>query len=687
MKKKIINIVLLFFIPILIGCGQTARTTESTYEIGTGIISGKVYDINGNSASGVVVYLRNSSELASSSIKSKSAQTDTTKSDGSFSFNNVSDGTYNVQADQSDQYKAIQKNVIISGGNSVSLGTLTLAQTGAICGTAQLLDKSTHLGISIFIPGTSFNATTNTSGNYTIVYIPCGTYEVYASYSGYQSSSCESISVQSSEATTAPSIVLIPTAGSSTGGVIFTITDSEDLTGVSSADVKVGGLTKTANTSGICTFETVIVGSQSYTVTKEGYVNYTGVVNVVGSATVNESVSMTPSITIPQGLSVSISGSGQLTLSWTANSESDLAGYNIYRSTSSSSDFAKINSSSITANSYVDSGLSSTTYYYKITAINTSGRESKYSGIISSGVAASGVTWNQATTSASFSYTEGMAGASLNSKLWITGGSNGSIGPTSPCSDVWSSTDGITWTNVTSGAFDRRSQHTSLVFNSKIWIIGGANNISSLSDVWSSTDGITWTQATASAGFGQRSGHASVVYDNKIWVIGGYSGGKKNDVWYSTDGATWAQATGNAAFSARQYLTCSVFDNKMWVIGGYQDGAGSSGYLNDVWYSTDGITWTQTTASAGFSKRYNHASVEFDNSIWVIGGCGPIGTGYGDNNDVWFSKDGITWYCANSSSFPTRRNFPLVVSSDNKLWVIGGWNGNVGVRRDVWWSE
>ena len=108
--------------------------------------------------------------------------------------------------------------------------------------------------------------------------------------------------------------------------------------------------------------------------------------------------------------------------------------------------------------------------------------------------------------------------------------------------------------------------------------------------------GSNWQQATASADWSARNGHTSLIYDNKMWVIGGNDGTNRfNDVWYSTDGINWEQATDDAAWSARQNHTSLVYDNKMWVLGG----AGK----RDVWYSTDGINWEQATDDAAWSAR------------------------------------------------------------------------------------
>lgn len=70
-------------------------------------------------------------------------------------------------------------------------------------------------------------------------------------------------------------------------------------------------------------------------------------------------------------------------LSWAPNTEPDLIGYWIYRSTSSGTGFVKVKSEGLTPNS-VDSSIGpNTTYYYKIKAINSSYLESDYSSEIS----------------------------------------------------------------------------------------------------------------------------------------------------------------------------------------------------------------------------------------------------------------------------------------------------------------
>jgi hypothetical protein len=74
-----------------------------------------------------------------------------------------------------------------------------------------------------------------------------------------------------------------------------------------------------------------------------------------------------------------VSGTGTVTsysvsLSW--NSDSQATGYNVYRSTSSNGNYSKINSTLDPTTAYTDSTVSSGTYYYAATAVNSEGKES-----------------------------------------------------------------------------------------------------------------------------------------------------------------------------------------------------------------------------------------------------------------------------------------------------------------------
>ena len=67
------------------------------------------------------------------------------------------------------------------------------------------------------------------------------------------------------------------------------------------------------------------------------------------------------------------------------------------------------------------------------------------------------------------------------------------------------------------------------------------------------------------------------------------------------DGKTWQLDAADAGFEARRFLSALVYDNKMWVMGGMD---AFSAKKNDVWWSTNGTSWTQATASAPWATRH-----------------------------------------------------------------------------------
>jgi fibronectin type 3 domain-containing protein len=97
-----------------------------------------------------------------------------------------------------------------------------------------------------------------------------------------------------------------------------------------------------------------------------------------GTVTVNSNAS--------SPATVSVSGTGvQLTthsvaLSWTASTSSGAAGYNVYRGTASSGPYSIVSSSLVAATQYTDTTVQSgQTYYYVVTAVDSSNAESVYS--------------------------------------------------------------------------------------------------------------------------------------------------------------------------------------------------------------------------------------------------------------------------------------------------------------------
>jgi hypothetical protein len=85
----------------------------------------------------------------------------------------------------------------------------------------------------------------------------------------------------------------------------------------------------------------------------------------------------------PTGL-LAVAGNGDVKLDWNDNPEQDLAGYDVYRSTSAGGPYTKLNSSHLNSAPYTDaSATNDTRYYYVVRALDTAGNESSTASEVS----------------------------------------------------------------------------------------------------------------------------------------------------------------------------------------------------------------------------------------------------------------------------------------------------------------
>lgn len=242
---------------------------------------------------------------------------------------------------------------------------------------------------------------------------------------------------------------------------------------------------------------------------------------------------------------------------------------------------------------------------------------------------------------------------------------------------TWSSSDGIKWTTIKNNAAQAfRPGASQIFFNGKFWLMGGMNTWAEFTnEIWSSTDGVDWTMLAEHAQWPARRNALLVEFDNKLWLFGGAeSSGKKDvtptrsfsDVWQSSDGVEWQQISSNMPASDDQAL---VFQNQMWLLG-----------KGGVWTTNDGKMWRQTATGRPFSDRGGFGAAAFDGQMWIYGGIGSEKT----TNEVWSSRDGITWNQVERAPwFPRGAKYTTVFNE--KLWIYGGKTGTTYDQADDVW--
>ena len=154
--------------------------------------------------------------------------------DGSYFISNIPAGDHDVIVTGSlivsgfwfdskkDKAVRLSKQSFLAGVRKEK-GKLELPDVGSISGKVTLSGRTDHAGIHVYIPGTSFDATTDTDGSYTISpYVPSGVNNLFFEKDGYHRGQIEDIKVLAGADTKALDIQLVL----STGAKGFVIIDS-----------------------------------------------------------------------------------------------------------------------------------------------------------------------------------------------------------------------------------------------------------------------------------------------------------------------------------------------------------------------------------------------------------------------------------------------------------------------------
>ncbi|MEO8115891.1 MAG: kelch repeat-containing protein [Phenylobacterium sp.] len=254
---------------------------------------------------------------------------------------------------------------------------------------------------------------------------------------------------------------------------------------------------------------------------------------------------------------------------------------------------------------------------------------------------------------------------SLRGKVW------------SVCGDMRhnliASGDGIQWTDA-AGNLPYEQNRAGVAGLGALWVSGGRNrNLDCTNDVWSTTDGTSWTQATPRAPWAGRNGHAMAVFNDRLWVMAGTDrrGGYFPDVWSSTDGAQWRLET-NSAFSSLFAASAVVFANRLWMLGGSRVDV-------QVSSSADGVTWQNH--GAPFPWRLFPRAHVIGDAIYLVGGYRSATAVY---TDVWGSHDGLNWTQLESAGpWKNGRDFGSAVV-DGAIVAFGGFDAARQMSADIY---
>jgi len=191
--------------------------------------------------------------------------------------------------------------------------------------------------------------------------------------------------------------------------------------------------------------------------------------------------------------------------------------------------------------------------------------------------------------------------------------------------------------------------------------------------------------AIPNASFSKRTNHTVTQFKGKLWLIGGFSeDGLQTDIYDSDNGVDWVYRDRDLQTPLDSHSTV-VFNDTLWVLGGRSTIASIGGLSNLMLGSVDGQNFT-FDYTAPWSSRRLHTATVFNNKLWVLGG---IDDNLGPLNNVWYTSNVSNWDVNSYSpaNWSGRYGHTAIVFN-NKLWVIGGYDGGGnGFLNDVWYTD
>ncbi|KAJ8546716.1 hypothetical protein ON010_g11519 [Phytophthora cinnamomi] len=246
------------------------------------------------------------------------------------------------------------------------------------------------------------------------------------------------------------------------------------------------------------------------------------------------------------------------------------------------------------------------------------------------------------------------------------------------------------------GYFD--GAHAAAAFADQIWIVGGVSAsyytkrleyTTTRSDVVSSPDGVEWTEVLEEAPFRRRYGHSLIAFtdssDNveRLTLLGGFSPEPATDIWVTTDGASWTETTITVPWTGRGYHCSVLFNSNLWVLGGSpinNEVWSTSSVLKGPWKQQTGVPWSPRAAHACATHEIMNATVgdsTREKFLFLMGGWRDTSL-----RDVWRMDSSGSWDLMVESAPWEPRAWFSTVSFDSRtngdvqlgprLWVLGG---------------
>lgn len=273
----------------------------------------------------------------------------------------------------------------------------------------------------------------------------------------------------------------------------------------------------------------------------------------------------------------------------------------------------------------------------------------------------------------------GASAATLNGKIYVSGGYNGtSVLSSTEVFTPSGSTSSVSGSWATTGSLQAaRDFHASAVLDGQLYVVGGFDGVSIFYNSVEAYNSATSTWSTVASLSNGRGGPGAAAMYGRIYAIGGGNtiGSYLADVQTYTppansSGNTWSSRAALPSPS-REYAASVVTNGQIYVIGGQNNGSTPTYYSTVQAYNPLTNSWT--TKASMPTARSGLAAVVVDGKIYAIGG---------EDGSYYYSRveayDPIsnTWESSARANMTTARSSLAAVAVSGKIYAIGGYNGS-----------
>lgn len=205
-----------------------------------------------------------------------------------------------------------------------------------------------------------------------------------------------------------------------------------------------------------------------------------------------------------------------------------------------------------------------------------------------------------------------------------------------------------------------------------------------------------WVEQKSEERYTKRDSFYIFPFKEKLYLLGGINGDNNiighhkvdyersphyNDIWESTDGVSWKKVVEEAEFPKIRSTVVVQSGEDLIMLGGWSP---DTGYDIGVWKSKDAIHFEKVKKTPEFGEREGHRIITHEGKFYLFGGVNYIsGKTF---NDVWVSKNGEDWkLLVKNASWEPRWDHDVVFFNNRFLLTSGMGLGGLGYG-DIWES-